>query len=310
MGTPEFAAHSLQVLHDNGVNIVAVVTAPDRRSGRGMKLTSSAVGETAEKLGLTILKPEKLKDPVFLEVLQDLKPDLQVVVAFRMLPEAVWALPPMGTFNLHASLLPQYRGAAPINHVIMNGEKVTGVTTFFINHEIDSGSILFREEVSILDEDDAGTLHDKLMETGAQLIIRTINAISSGNIQPLSQNELTGNTDLKPAPKIFKEDCKIDWNLDPVTIHNKIRGLSPYPTAWTELVLKDGSVTSVKIFRTSVSNDTLAPGEIACDGKSTLKVGCHGGALQIMELQLAGKKRLTTAEFLRGFELSLLYKVQ
>lgn len=310
MGTPEFAAHSLQALHDSGANLVAVVTAPDRRSGRGMKLTSSAVGETAGNLGLPVLKPEKLKDPVFLDALRELKPDLQVVVAFRMLPEAVWALPPMGTFNLHASLLPQYRGAAPINHAIINGEKVTGVTTFFINHEIDTGNILFREEVSILDEDDAGTLHDKLMETGAQLIIRTIDAIASGKIHPLPQDELTGNEILKPAPKIFKEDCKIDWSLDPVTIHNKIRGLSPYPGAWTEFILKDGSVASVKIFRTAITNDKLAQGEISCDGKSVLKIGCRGGALQILELQLAGKKRLATAEFLRGFDHGSLDKVK
>ncbi|ASB48138.1 methionyl-tRNA formyltransferase [Alkalitalea saponilacus] len=301
MGTPEFASYSLKALSQAGANIVAVITAPDKPAGRGRKLTPSHVKETALELNIPILQPEKLKDPVFLEELKSYKPDLQVVVAFRMLPEQVWNLPPKGTFNLHASLLPQYRGAAPINWAVINGETETGVSTFFLNHDIDTGNIILQQKVVIEPEDDAGTVHDKLMETGARLVVETVNSITENNIKPIPQEKLIKDVELKPAPKIFKEDCKIDWNQQVMAVHNRVRGLSPYPASWTEIETPDGKTTTMKIFKTipRPSSD-LKPGESRTDDKTYILVGTADGDLEIKELQLAGKKRMTLVDFLKG----------
>jgi methionyl-tRNA formyltransferase len=232
MGTPEFAAHHLKILHERGANIVAAITAPDKPAGRGQKLKPSAVKEMALKLGIPVMQPEKLKNPDFLAELKSYRPDLQIVVAFRMLPEAVWALPPKGSFNLHASLLPQYRGAAPINWAVINGEKETGVTTFFLNHDIDTGNIIMQEKVPIAPNDSAGDVHDRLMEAGANLVVKTVEAIATDTVHEKAQST-ENTTPLKPAPKIFKEDGRLDWNQSAASIHNKIRGLSPFPGAWT-----------------------------------------------------------------------------
>ncbi|SFD81769.1 methionyl-tRNA formyltransferase [Thermophagus xiamenensis] len=298
MGTPNFAVESLKALLEAQMNIVGVITSPDKPAGRGRKLTSSPVKNFATEKGLKILQPTNLKDPRFLEELKDLKADLQVVVAFRMLPEVVWNMPPLGTFNLHASLLPDYRGAAPINWAIINGEEKTGVTTFFLQHEIDTGDILFQEETPILPEDNAGSLHDKLMVQGANMVVKTVKAIANQTITPQPQAHKQG----KPAPKIFKEDCKIDWYRECDTVHNKIRGLSPYPAAWTELSYpNEERKQSIKIFRTEKSGSAgLNPGEIYCDQKKIILVGTRNGDLKIKELQMAGKKRMTTEEFLKG----------
>lgn len=300
MGTPDFATESLKALLNAGANIAGVITAPDKPAGRGRKLKPSPVKEFAVENGLTVLQPEKLKDPEFLEDLRALQADLQVVVAFRMLPEVVWNMPPKGTFNLHASLLPEYRGAAPINWAVINGEKKTGVTTFFLKHEIDTGDIIFQEEVPISQNDNAGTVHDKLMEVGARLVVKTVEAVALDNIKPIPQPQ----KELKPAPKIFKEDCRIDWNAESDKIHNLIRGLSPYPAAWTDLVLPDGTKTSVKIFETEENDsDGLKAGEIYSDNKKLILAGTTNGALKIHELQIAGKKRMKTEDFLRGHKL-------
>ncbi|WP_291862070.1 methionyl-tRNA formyltransferase [Marinilabilia sp.] len=300
MGTPEFATESLKALVDAGSNIVGVITAPDKPAGRGRKLTPSPVKKYAEENGLKVLQPEKLKAPEFLDELKSLNADLQVVVAFRMLPEVVWDMPQKGTFNLHASLLPEYRGAAPINWAVINGEKKTGVTTFFLKHEIDTGDIIFQEEVPITRNDDAGSVHDKLMEAGARLVVKTVEAVSLSNVRPVPQPK----KELKPAPKIFKEDCRIDWSADSLRIHNLVRGLSPYPTAWTELITPDGETASVKIFQTEKNDsDGLKAGEIYCDNHKLILVGTGSGDLKIHELQMAGKKRMKTADFLRGHKI-------
>ncbi len=298
MGTPEFATESLKALISAGANIVGVITAPDKPSGRGQKLKESPVKTFALEHGLTILQPEKLKDPTFLQRLKDLKADLQVVVAFRMLPEAVWNMPPMGTINLHGSLLPNYRGAAPINWAVINGEQKTGVTTFFIKHEIDTGNLIFQEEVAIQPEDTAGTLHDKLMEIGARLIVSTVEAIGAGKVESHPQPIQAS----KPAPKIFKVDCRINWKEPQNKVNNLIRGLSPYPSAWTELSSPGEKPVSIKIFRAKPCDaHHLQPGEIKSDGKKDLLVGTGTGDLTITELQLAGKKRMSTEDFLKGF---------
>jgi methionyl-tRNA formyltransferase len=300
MGTPGFATESLKALLKEGANVVGVVTAPDKPAGRGRKLTPPPVKKLAEENGIKILQPEKLKSPGFLEELSALQADLQVVVAFRMLPEAVWNMPPRGTFNLHASLLPEYRGAAPINWAVINGEDKTGVTTFFLKHEIDTGDVIFQEEVPIMPEDSAGTMHDKLMEKGALLVVKTVEAVAANNISPIPQPK----KDLKPAPKIFKEDCRINWNLAREKVHNKIRGLSPYPAGWTELSVPELYPVSVKIFVTEKNpSDGLKPGEIYCDGKKVILAGTANGDLKIKEIQMAGKKRMQTEEFLRGHEI-------
>jgi methionyl-tRNA formyltransferase len=295
MGTPEFAVPSLEILISNGWNVVAVITAPDRPKGRGQKLIPSPVKETALKYQIPVLQPTNLKSPEFLEVLSSFKADIQVVVAFRMLPEVVWNMPPLGTFNLHASLLPNYRGAAPINWAIINGETETGVTTFFLKHEIDTGSIIFQQKEPIYPEDNVGTLYERLMEKGAKLVLKTIEAVANGNISTEVQKE---SENLRHAPKIFKETCEIDWNKSAEEIHNLVRGLSPYPAAWT---IFQGKLC--KIFKTEVSNKyhlTLNSGEYISDGKSNLTFQTAKGSLNILELQLEGKKRMGIEEFLRG----------
>ncbi len=309
MGTPEFAVASLKSLHEEGFNVVAVVTAPDRPAGRGQKLQESDVKRYAKEIQIPVLQPEKLKDPVFIEQLDSLKADLYVVVAFRMLPEIVWSKPPCGTINLHASLLPQYRGAAPINWAIINGENKTGVTTFFIEKEIDTGYIIHKEEIEITEEDNAGTLHDKLMQMGASVLVRTVTAIIAGNYPKISQH--SGDV-LKTAPKIFKEHCKINWNNQVATIYNFVRGLSPYPTAWTIFANQQTNETfSAKIFETEKEPAThnLQPGTIVSDEKRWLKVALQDGYLKIKNIQAEGKKRLNIEEFLRGFKDISNYKL-
>lgn len=302
MGTPEFAATSLRRLVAEGYNVVAAVTTPDKPAGRGQKMHESDVKLTAKELGLPILQPEKLRDEAFLEALRALEPDLGIVIAFRMLPEVVWAMPKHGTFNLHASLLPEYRGAAPINWAIINGDKRTGVTTFLLNHEIDKGAIIGQEEVDILPEDNIGTLYDKLMNIGSGLVIETVERIASGDVDPVEQMHIDEST-LRPAPKIFKEDGRIDWSRGAEDIHNLVRGLSPYPAAWSP-IFKDGEECgSIKIFTTRVELKAMdvAPGTVVTDGRGELRVAASDGWVYIDELQLAGKRRMTTRELLLGW---------
>lgn len=278
---------------------------PDKPAGRGYKLQPSPVKQYALQRGLPVLQPEKLKDEGFLHELKRLNVDLQIVVAFRMLPEVVWDMPPKGTFNLHSSLLPQYRGAAPINWAIINGEKETGVTTFFLSHEIDTGKIIFQEKTTIDETDNAGTLHDRLMIMGAQLVLKTVNAILEENIQPVPQDKLFKDlSELKNAPKIFKEDCRIDWNKPVREVYNYIRGLSPYPAAWTERVTDNEEKQRFKLFAGEPIEDKthdLQPGTIRTDNKSHLDVAAKDGFLRITELQLTGKRRMSTIDFLNGY---------
>lgn len=303
MGTPGFAVAPLDRLVKNGYNIVGVITAPDKPAGRGLQLQMSEVKQYALANNLRILQPEKLKNEAFLEELRSLQADLQIVVAFRMLPEIVWQMPPLGTFNLHASLLPQYRGAAPINRAVMNGEKETGVTTFFLQQAIDTGNIAFRERVSIGENETAGELHDRLMNTGAGLVQKTVDAVASGNCPKIPQSELVapGET-LHEAPKIFREDGRIDWNKSLDAIHNLIRGLSPYPAAWTEWRGANGQTSIFKIYRSEkiTAAHQLSTGLLTDD----LKVAVSGGYIRILEIQAAGKKRMAAEEFLRGFRIS------
>jgi len=297
MGTPEFAVPALEKLVAEGWNVIAAITAPDKPQGRGQKLVASPVKEAAEKLGIPVLQPTNLKDPGFQQELKALAADLQIVVAFRMLPEAVWEMPPLGTFNLHASLLPNYRGAAPINWALIQGEQETGVTTFFLQHEIDTGNILFQEKIAILPEDNLGSLYEKLMGLGADLVLRTVAAIASKDIHPLPQNEALA---IHKAPKIFKETGRIDWTASANSIHNLIRGLSPYPGAWTELQGK-----TCKIFASSPLEVKLSgkvSGEWASDFKTYLHFQCGEGILVVQELQLEGKKRMKVDELLRGWK--------
>ena len=302
MGTPDFAVESLKRLVEGGYNVVGVVTMPDKPAGRGQKIKYSAVKEYALSKGLYIMQPEKLKDESFLNELKSLNADLQIVVAFRMLPESVWNMPPMGTFNLHASLLPQYRGAAPINWAIMNGDKESGVTTFFLTHEIDTGNIIMQRTVAIGDNDCAGTLHDNLMYVGAEMVCETVDAIAEGNIEPKEQPM---DIELKAAPKIFKNDCKIDWSESAEKIRNKIRGLSPYPAAWGALDMENNEEPlAVKIFSADIVSGNGNAGSIKTDGKRFIEVACGEGALRITSLQLPGKKRLTVEELLRGFSFT------
>lgn len=297
MGTPDFAVASLDALVQANFDIVAVVTAPDKPAGRGQKLNESAVKKYAVEKGIPILQPEKLKNPEFIEELRSYQADLQVVVAFRMLPEIVWNMPAKGTINLHGSLLPQYRGAAPINHAIINGEKESGVTTFFLKQEIDTGDIILSDSVPIADDETAGELHDKLMVAGANLLVKTLHAIEANNIteQPQAQND-----DLKHAPKIFKEDCKIDWNSPALTIHNLIRGLSPYPTAFTLLNDKN-----LKVFKAEIEDKEpgIVAGGFLTDGKTYLKFAAKDGFIKLLDIQYEGKKRMLIEDFLRGMRL-------
>lgn len=304
MGTPEFAVESLKALVENEYNVVGVITVPDKPAGRGQKLKTSPVKEYAAEQGIKVLQPEKLKAVPFLAELGALKADLQVIVAFRMLPELVWNMPPLGTFNLHGSLLPQYRGAAPINWAVINGEKETGVTTFFLQHEIDTGNIIDQKRMTISPNDNAGTVHDKMMALGARLVLETVHKICEGTATTKSQDHFAeAGITLKPAPKIFKEDCKINWSAPIKQVHNKIRGLSPYPTAWTEIIDAENKKIVLKIFETEIIEDTGKPaGTIYTDGKSTICISGNGGTLKINSLQLAGKKRMTAKEFLNGFK--------
>jgi methionyl-tRNA formyltransferase len=303
MGTPDFAVESLRILVENKYTIVGVITAPDKPAGRGQKLQQSAVKIYAEQANLAILQPTNLKSEEFLAELKALNANLQIVVAFRMLPEAVWNMPQFGTFNLHASLLPQYRGAAPINWAIINGEKETGVTTFFLQHKIDTGDIIDQQKVAIEPNETAGELHDKLMAIGSKLVLKTVQAIENNTIKTQPQND---NQLLREAFKIFKPDCKIDWNLPIDVIHNKVRGLSPYPTAWTTLKHKENNeILSLKIFKTLVvlENHELQIGTILAT-KNTLKIAVNGGFIEITELQLEGKKRMDVAALLNGFNIN------
>ncbi|MBC7388590.1 MAG: methionyl-tRNA formyltransferase [Opitutaceae bacterium] len=295
MGTPEFAVPSLQILVENGYNVVGVITAPDKPSGRGLQLNPSPVKVYAESVGLNILQPDKLKNPEFLAELQKLNANVQVVVAFRMLPEAVWNMPPKGTFNLHASLLPQYRGAAPINWAIINGEKETGATTFFLQHEIDTGDIILQEKEEIHEEDNIGSLYERLMVKGASLVLKTIVQIDSGNIK--TKPQILSN-EIKLAPKIFKETCKIDWTKSAIEIHNLVRGLSPYPAAFFTLNGKN-----CKVFLSQPDVQENDKGSFISDNKTFLKIKCELGHLSIKELQLEGKKKMTIEEFLRGTKI-------
>lgn len=306
MGTPEFAVATLGSLLMNGFNVVGVVTVPDKPSGRGKKMTKSAVKEFAEFSRLPILQPESLRDNDFLEKLNNLNADIFLVVAFRMLPEVVWKMPLTGSVNLHASLLPHYRGAAPINHVIINGETTTGVTTFFIDDQIDTGNILMREEVHIYPFENAGDLHNRLMKLGARLVIKTLGGIVSNTITPIPQSQfLKPGENPKLAPKIFPHNCIINWDSEHSSVHNLIRGLAPYPCA-RSFLMSDSGTLSFKIFESQSEHEehSFTPGQILSDGKHFFKIACRNGFLNITSIQLEGKKRMSTIEFLRGFRIS------
>jgi methionyl-tRNA formyltransferase len=296
MGTPEFAVPMLDILVKSTHEIVGVITAPDKPAGRGMELQESAVKQFAKQHGLHIMQPEKLKNEDFLNGLSALEADLFIIVAFRMLPEVVWTMPPLGSINLHASLLPDYRGAAPINWAIINGEKETGVTTFFLQHEIDTGNIIFQEKIAIGADENAGTLYEKLMHLGAKILRQTVDAVALGDYPQIPQAHIT---EVKHAPKIFKETCRIDWNKTATEVHNFVRGLSPYPTAFTTLGGK-----SLKVFKaTAVKSQHDSPsGMIMTDGKTSLKIACAAGYLELLEIQLEGKKKIGIQEFLRGYK--------
>lgn len=302
MGTPEFAVPSLRALVAGGYNVVGVVTTPDKPAGRGQKLHRSDVKLAALELGLPVLQPEKLKAPEFVAAMQALRPDLGIVIAFRMLPEVIWAMPRLGTFNLHASLLPQYRGAAPINWAVINGETETGVTTFLLNHEIDKGAIIGQVRVPILPEDNVGSLYDKLMHRGTSLVTETVDRIAAGDISPIEQQHVDESA-LHPAPKIFKEDCLIDWSWDGRRIVNFVRGLSPYPAAWTRLLREEQEANSAKIFEAHFeTGGPEAPcGTIDTDNRKYLRIRCADGWIDVLSLQLSGKKRMAAQELLLGF---------
>lgn len=298
MGTPEFAVPSLEILIENKFNVVAVVTAPDKPQGRGQKISYSPVKESALKYNVPVLQPTNLKSPDFLAELKSYNANLQIVVAFRMLPESVWAMPSIGTFNLHGSLLPQYRGAAPINWAIINGEKETGVTTFFLKHEIDTGSIIFQEKEPILEDDNVGSVYERLMKRGADLVLKTVNAIAAGSYPSIPQTE---NATLQHAPKIFKETCEINWSHTSESVRNFVRGLSPYPTSWCKLNDK-----TYKVFKVSTSNangKSGEPGTIQTDNKNYLHVKTLDGWVSIEELQPEGKRKMNIMEFFRGNKL-------
>lgn len=308
MGTPEFAVEPLKAIKSAGYNIVAVITAPDKPFGRGLRMHSSPVKQFAEQAQIPVLQPFKLRDPAFQAQLAALNPDLGVVVAFRMLPQSVWSLPRLGTFNLHASLLPNYRGAAPINWAIINGETTTGVTTFMLKHEIDTGDIMLQQKVDIAPTDTAGSLHNKLMHAGAPLVVKSINMIINGKAKFTAQNSLcTSTADLKPAPKIFKDTCQINWEQPASVVHNLIRGLSPYPCATAKMRVKRLGQTdeiALKIYRSTLQNTTTdtKPGTISSDSKTYLKVACGKGSISINELQQAGKRPMPIDEFMNGWQ--------
>lgn len=298
-GTPEFAVASLDRLVSEGFDVAAVVTMPDKIAGRGHKLLESDVKKYAVAKGLPVLQPEKMKSPEFIDQLRNINADLFIVIAFRMLPEAVWAMPRLGTFNLHGSLLPKYRGAAPINRAIMNGETETGITTFFLKHEIDTGDMIEQRSTPISEDDNVGTVHDRLMEMGADMVVSTVNSILDGSLSTRPQPE----GEFIAAPKIFKEDCRIDWTRDAVTVHNQVRGLSPYPAAFTTFEDKEGRRFDAKIFLTALTGrdaGNSVPGEIVIDGKR-MYIGASDSQVEILSLQPAGKKRMGTSAFLLGY---------
>ena len=316
MGTPDFAVEPLRQLLDNGCNVVGVITMPDKAIGRHHDTLQPSpvkkfyLEQKLEERGIALLQPEKLKDEEFLAQLRALKADLQVVVAFRMLPEVVWAMPPMGTFNLHTALLPQYRGAAPMNWAIIHGDKETGVTTFFLDHDIDTGRIIMQERTPIHDTDNVGDIHDRLMMMGSELVLKTVRAIEDGTAGSVPQEQFLTDEPLRHAPKIFKETCQIDWTRGLVPVYDFVRGLSPYPAAWSTLVRPDGKRQEVKIYQTRkepVEASALPAGTLVVEGEGTklpqLKVAVPGGFLVIEQLQVAGKKRMAAADFLRGAHL-------
>ena len=305
MGTPEIAAHSLKKLNESNINVIAVVTSPDKPAGRGRKIKESDVKLYAKENSLKILQPQNLKNEEFVAEIKNLKPDLIIVLAFRMLPKVIWQIPKYGTVNLHASLLPDYRGAAPINWAIINGEKETGVTTFFIDEKIDTGKIISQEKIKIENDDNAETLHDKIMIQGADLLLKTIDLIKSNEVNAISQNSIIDeNYKVKPAPKIFKDNCRIDWNTGAKNIYNFIRGMSPFPGAWTTIKFKD-KILTVKIFssKLSIDNHNFKNGSIIFD-KTCLKVATDKGFIEITELRPQGKKNMSGADFSRGYDLN------
>ncbi len=318
MGTPDFAVPTLDALVQRGYNVVGVITMPDKPAGRGHKVKFSPVKEYAIGHNLPLLQPEKLKDEAFLAALREWRADLQIVVAFRMLPEVVWNMPRCGTFNLHAALLPQYRGAAPINWAVMNGDTKTGATTFFLDHDIDTGRIILKEEIDIAADENVGSVHDRLMELGKGLVCRTVDLVIAADgdisrIPTIDQQTLmsdlvkaTGIAELRPAPKIFKETCQIDWTASATKIYNQVRGLSPYPAAWTTLTLPSGEVlTPVKIYKVEKrGGGTLPIGQMATDGRSYIEIGCADGIISLLELQLPGKKRMDVKALLNGMKLA------
>lgn len=314
MGTPDFAVESLRALVEGGYNVVGVVTGPDKPVGRhGSVLQLTPVKQYAVEHGLHVLQPERLKDEAFIEELRSLRADLQIVVAFRMLPEIVWAMPPLGTFNLHASLLPQYRGAAPINWAVINGDTETGVTTFFLKHEIDTGAVIRQVRVPISDTDCVGDVHDRLMMLGGSVVCDTVDAILDGTAQATPQELMLPDEELRPAPKIFKDTCRIAWGRTSKQVYDFIRGLSPYPAAWTTLIAPDGTEQVVKVYEAVIIEKplSLCPiGTISTDGKTYIHVYTSDGALNIRTLQLAGKKRMSVDDFLRGFRLAEGYRFE
>ncbi|HJF07231.1 MAG TPA: methionyl-tRNA formyltransferase [Phocaeicola coprocola] len=304
MGTPEFAVESLKRLVEGGYNIVGVITMPDKPMGRhGSVLQPSPVKQYAVSQGLKVLQPEKLKNEEFVAELRSLNADLQIVVAFRMLPEVVWNMPRLGTFNLHASLLPQYRGAAPINWAVINGDTETGITTFFLKHEIDTGEIIDQVRVPIADTDNVEVVYERLMHLGGDLVLKTVDAILEGSVKTIPQEELAQVGELRPAPKIFKETCRIDWTIGVKRIYDFVRGLSPYPAAWTELYQEGTDPVMLKIFETEklFCEHSLAPGTIVTDSKTYFKIASSDGYVNVLSLQLAGKKRMEINDFLRGY---------
>ena len=309
-GTPEFAASQLEAILAAGYEVAVVVTMPDKPAGRGRKIQYSDVKKTALEHGLPLLQPEKLKDPAFLEELASYQATLFIVVAFRMLPAVVWQMPELGTFNLHASLLPQYRGAAPINFAIINGETETGLTTFFLNEEIDKGAVIMREKIGIRPDENAGELHDELMLLGNKVVVETINKIESGGINALPQEELIDGQALKPAPKITKEFCCINWSLDGQSIYNHIRGLSPYPAAHTQLISDQNESIDLKVYAAEMEHcpNDIPVGCVVTDNKKHLKIAISDGFIHLTEVQQAGKKAMPIADFLRGTQLKGAWK--
>ncbi len=302
MGTPEFAVEPLRALVDGGYNVVAVITMPDKPAGRGMKMQSSPVKVFALSCNIPVLQPEKLKDELFIEELRSYKADLQVVVAFRMLPEVIWSMPPKGTFNLHASLLPQYRGAAPIHWAVINGEKETGVTTFFLKHEIDTGDIIYQEKLQIGPDENTGSVHDRMMLLGSELVVKTVDSVIENRVSPLPQDDFFSGAVLKPAPKLTKDNTRINWTSDGESIVNFIRGLNPYPTSWTELTYPDGSSSTMKILKASFRKEShnFISGRILIEGKNNFFIVVKNGFIKVERLQVAGGKALNAEDFLRG----------